>query len=326
MSFLTNKYGPLPAWGWGAAAGGAVLLMKLSKGGGRPKGPPNPPGQQVRGTEDQSKGITQSVTAMGYGSLDSKIDASFFGNEVFNYSGPGAVPWLGISDYADIFPVGMGKDGRHPRHRHSARHRAYLAGVGVRDTDWGPTGAGGIGLHRPNWQGESAPAGGEGFQNSGQATFSGQRGGSTWGMAGGGGPHAQKTTMGTPLNTYLSQHGDTFDNVANKMWGPGMNGTLIHQANPGLAKSPSHEIGPGHMLNIPSAPPIGLAPSGVAGNGVGPGSWQAASRSRGAGKAMGEIAPPDEDLSTASKIGERPQPGRGGHGKRGGRGIQKARQ
>lgn len=312
MSFLTNKYGPLPAWGWGAAVGGLVLLAKLSKGGGgaRPPGPPPPFGGPDMGTEPSNKGIGASVTAFGYGNLDSKINASFFGNGVVEMSSEE------LADvYTDIFPVGMG----------------------IRSQTRVPTGAGGIGTHGPRWAGESAPAGGEGFQNYGQGTGP-RRPANRRPIGlnfhehhhGGGSPHPQKTTMGSPLNTYMSQHGDTFDNVANKMWGPGQNGTLIHQANPGLAGDPHSSIAPGHMLNIPSAPPIGLAPSGVAGNGVGPGSWQPSTRSRQQGRGMhhqfgvaGAGHGDDDDLSTASAMGERPKPGRGGHGKRHGRGIQK---
>jgi phage tail protein X len=115
--------------------------------------------------------------------------------------------------------------------------------------------------------------------------------------------------MGVALNTYRSQHGDNFHNVANKMWGPGQSGETIHQANPGIAGGPSDPIEPGHMLNIPSAPPVGTAPSGEAGNGVGAGSWKGSTRARNMSASLhtnpiGDQGKDDE---------KRPRPGTAGH-------------
>lgn len=38
---LTRKLGPLPAWGWGVAIGGAILVAKLVKGGSSSTATPN---------------------------------------------------------------------------------------------------------------------------------------------------------------------------------------------------------------------------------------------------------------------------------------------
>lgn len=38
-NFLTNKVGPLPAWGWGAIAGGGILVLKMSSGKKKPVDP-----------------------------------------------------------------------------------------------------------------------------------------------------------------------------------------------------------------------------------------------------------------------------------------------
>lgn len=300
--FLTNKLGPLPVWGWGAIAGGALLLFGGHKAT-QPKGYPGPAPGSVSGTEPQNKGLTIDVNAAGYGSLDSKINGSFFGNGVVELAS------LNMEDvYSDVFPVGMGGQIR------------SLGGV--------PSGAGGIGTHTKRWEGEAPPVGGEGYQNYGQGTGPRKaRNTRPIGLNfhehhhGGGGPHPQKTTMGSPIHTYMTQHGDNMHNVANKLWGPGQNGTLIHQANPGIAGSPDEALHPGHMLNIPAAPPIGLAPSGVAGNGVGAGTWTTSTRARGMGKGQGMgIGATLEADAEAGKMGVRPRPGKAGHRRREGRG------
>lgn len=305
MSFLTTKYGPLPAWAWGGLAGGSLLLMKMagSGGGGNRGGSPDPPGRisaegEARVTAGQNTGQVSAVTDFGYGPSDSMISASFFGNGILDHSGPTSIPW-GIDGYSDVFNV--------------------------------PNGSGGVGTHSPRWAGDAPPAGGEGYQNYGQSTGphksrNSRPIGLNYREHGCGGPHPQKTTMGSPIGSYMSQHGDTMDNVANKMWGPGQNGNLIHQANPGIASTPSSPMDPGHQLNIPSAPPVGLAPSGVSGNGVGAGSWKQSTRSRMSSAGLHDIRPEqNDDLSAAGKMGKRPAPGKGGHGKRGGRGIQRGR-
>lgn len=326
MSFLTQKYGPLPAWGWGAVAGGGLLVAKMAGSGGRQSGHGNDPSGHLTGeaeaqiTAGQNTGAVSAVTDFGYGPSDSRIDGSFFGNEMLDHSGPMSIG-ADIRGYVDIFPQGM----------HGHRHHHHGPGE-IYGNDNVPSGAGGVGTHRARWYGEAPPAGGEGYQNYGQSTGPHKsRSGRPIGLnyrehRGGGGPHAQKTTMGTPLNTYMSQHGDTMDNVANKMWGPGQNGTLIHQANPGIAHTPQSEMHAGHHLKIPSAPPVGLAPSGVAGNGVGSGAWKQSTRSRMTSAGLYDVGQPQaEELSSAGIMGARPKPGKSGHGKRGGRGIQKGR-
>lgn len=290
---LTNKLGPLPVWGWGALAAGSLLLLGGHKTAQRAEGNAPAPGS-VSGTSPQNKGLTVDVTAQGYGDLDSKINGSFFGNGVVELAS------LNMEDvYSDVFPVGMGGQIR------------SLGGV--------PTGAGGIGTHTKRWDGEAPPVGGEGYQNYGQGTGPSQpRNTRPIGLNfleghhhGGGAPHPQKTTMGSPIKTYMTQHGDNMDNVANKMWGPGQNGTLIHQANPGIAGNPQEALTPGHMLKIPAAPPIGLAPSGVAGNGVGAGTWTASTRARGMGKGQGMgVGATIEADASAGKIGARPHAGK----------------
>lgn len=323
MSFLTNKYGPLPAWGWGAAAGGAVIAAKMSKHKKGKHGTGGDHHAEQHGTAAQSHGSTP-VTDMSA----THIDGSFFGNDIFDYSGPMAIPIGGFENYVDVFPNGL-----HGRHRHHHRHhphsseQLYLASLGVHDRNWAPVGAGGIGEHHARWQGEVPPVGGEGFQNHGQSAFVGQRP-STNSLNGyhngfkthhgGGIPHPQITSMGTPLTTYLTQAGDSFDKIANKLWGPGLNGNLIQTTNPGMSNDTHSELPPGHSINIPAAPPVGTAPSGVAGNGVGAGANQVATRTKISGALGMHMA------ITGDQAGNRPKehrgrgrshPGKAGHKK-----------
>lgn len=81
MSFLTNKIGPLPAWGWGAVAGGGLLLLK-AKGGKPPAGQdPNAPGA--------TPGAPGASTAVMYGgSGNNYADPTFGGGSLGMYSWP----------------------------------------------------------------------------------------------------------------------------------------------------------------------------------------------------------------------------------------------
>lgn len=297
-------------------------LLDYFRKGRRPQ-PSNDPYTTV----PQNMGSGTPVTSFGYGPLVSKIDESFFGNGVFE-RGLEDFPWSGIAEYGDIFPAGMGGGSRpHPRHH---RHREWNTGYGVTEggVQPGPVGSGGIGSHSARFAGEAPPAGGEGYQNGGQSTLPGQMPSFDSQMgwnSGGGVPYPQRSTMGAPLKTYLTQHGDSFDRIADKHWGPGMSGTTIHQANPGLTGNSQDEIAPGHMINVPSAPPLGPVPGGVAGNGVGPGANQSPTRSRQHGPGMFSAnVQADASLSAGQGKG-RPAPGTGGSTNRGGRGIQKGR-
>lgn len=331
---LATHYGPLPLWGWGAAAGGGLLLMKARGSGSRkPDGEPGQPLPHPTTTMPQNIGDAHPIPSFGYG-LDAKIDASFFGNEIMDYSGPTSIPWQGFGDYSDVFPFGVdGHHRHHHHHRHSGRE-LHLMSMGIHDRDWVPVGSGGIGTHGPQWMGETAPAGGEGFHNHGQSYFPGQRPSLNslmgWNNGfrehGGGVPHPQKTTMGAPLGSYVTQHGDTFDRIATKMWGPGANGTTMHQANPGLVGTAHDRMPAGHHVNIPSAPPEGLAPAGVSGSGVGTGSWMRQSRARGHGSGMNNVfGRQGTGVDKPEGPSARVAPGKAGAGNRGGRGRQKGR-
>lgn len=84
MSFLTTKYGPLPAWGWGAVAGGGLLLLK-AKGGGKPKAaadPNDPNGAQGAGAPPSSQAF------MYGGSGNNYADQTFGGGALGFYGYP----------------------------------------------------------------------------------------------------------------------------------------------------------------------------------------------------------------------------------------------
>lgn len=86
MSFLTTKYGPLPAWGWGAVAGGGLLLLK-AKGGGKAKSAdPNDPNSSPQG---QGAGAPPSSQAFMYGgSGNNYADQTFGGGSLGFYGYP----------------------------------------------------------------------------------------------------------------------------------------------------------------------------------------------------------------------------------------------
>lgn len=83
MSFLTQKFGPLPAWGWGAVAGGGVFLLSR-KGGGKPKtaDPNDPNGAQGAGAPPSSQAF------MYGGSGNNYADQTFGGGSLGMYSWP----------------------------------------------------------------------------------------------------------------------------------------------------------------------------------------------------------------------------------------------
>lgn len=81
MSFLTNKFGPLPVWGWGAVAGGGLLLMKMRKPPSA-GGDPNAPGGGMPG----APGASQAV--MFGGSSNTLTDPTWGGGSLGMYSWP----------------------------------------------------------------------------------------------------------------------------------------------------------------------------------------------------------------------------------------------
>lgn len=86
MSFLTTKYGPLPAWGWGATAGGGLLLMKMSKGGGKPKSAD--PNADPNAQQGQPGGPPASQAFMYGGSGNNYADQTFGGGSLGMYGWP----------------------------------------------------------------------------------------------------------------------------------------------------------------------------------------------------------------------------------------------
>src|SRR4051794_34810931 len=84
-NFLTNKIGPLPAWGWGAIAGGGVFLLAKKGGGGKPKPEPDP--NDPNGA--QGAGAPPASQAFMYGgSGNNYADQTFGGGSLGMYSYP----------------------------------------------------------------------------------------------------------------------------------------------------------------------------------------------------------------------------------------------
>lgn len=86
-NFLTHKYGPLPAWGWGAVVGGGLLVMKLrassaAKAPDDPAADPNNPGAGAGG----SSGSGSSTAFLTGGS--GNVDNTFGGGSLGMYSYP----------------------------------------------------------------------------------------------------------------------------------------------------------------------------------------------------------------------------------------------
>lgn len=148
MSFLTTKYGPLPAWGWGVAAGGGILLLKARK----PKPPADPAAAQAPGA---------STAVMYGGSGNNYADPTFGGGSLGMYSWPYAgggsmfvnlfrhpfgdswlygghgYPWHAF-DRHPFFNWGgiFGDHDRDDRHHEFDRGRSWGHGDGDRGVGW----------------------------------------------------------------------------------------------------------------------------------------------------------------------------------------------
>lgn len=342
MMDLKGKVGPLPLWGWGAVvAGGAFLLIK--SGGGSAKqgsggqGTAKLPTYKTDSTLTQNIGDSYPVNQFGYGPSDSYISDSFFGSPLSLWTA-GPMDYTGLfhdhrdrdrQDWdtrgrkrgrgggrSDRDMVSHGRRGDRDNDQHGER---AFDNRGGSDNGFGndsPAGAGGFGYHHskgPRFP--SAPTGGEGYDNGGQ-NFIGAGGGPA---RTGGNPWSQQTTMGTQGQQYLVQKGDTLNGIAQKLWGPGSDGSSIQQANSGVLGGGGQNGGlaQGLLLTIPGAPQSGPpAPGGPAGNGIGGGSVSANGSNYGVGAAYGDHKGAGTSMAGASGGGSPTEGQSGGNSSR----------
>lgn len=271
MSFLTKKAGPLPVWGWGAvAAGGAFMLFRKSaapktNGSDASSGGQSIPNYNFKTTLSQNNGWdTVPYSPHPYGSMVSEIDGSFFGD------GPLSLWTGGPMEYTDVFRDHQGRDRGVGRYRGRDRE-GYGPHSGGRDHFNPPPGGGGFGYH--HWKGPGfppPPSGGEGYDNGGDHFYGGTGGGPA---RTGGNPWNQQVTQGTQGGQYHVQRGDTYQSVADKLWGPGSDFSGLQSANGGQRVGRNGQLSAGITLTVPGAPSSGPpAPGGPAGNGIGGGS------------------------------------------------------
>ena len=347
MIDLKEKLGPFPLWVYG---GGVAVLafVAISKGkagaaksGSGGQGTGKLPNYNTTSTLTQDIGDSYAVNQFGYGPSDSFINDSFFGSPLSLWT-------AGPMDYTGMFHDHRDRDrqdwdsdggGRRRRHRHKGRHDRDMDSHGRRgdrddddrhgerafdnrggsDNGFGgdtPPGAGGFGYHHskgPRFP--SAPPGGEGFDNGGQ-NFIGAGGGPA---RTGGNPYAQQTTMGTQGQQYLVQKGDTLNGIAQKLWGPGSEGSSIQQANSSNlgGRGSNGNLPQGLLLTIPGAPQSGPpAPGGPAGNGIGGGSISANGSNYGVGAAYGDHKGAGTSMAGASGGGSPTEGQSGGNSSR----------
>jgi LysM domain len=272
---------PIVWIGGALAASGAGLMYYRSKTH-QPADGQNMPGGQTVGNidavnafsatiENQSLGFDAYPIDYAAGPSISFIDQGFFG------AGPQSA-WFGRpADYADVFADYRGDPNEWERRHNRGGRGAYR--FHGRDrfgrertdeySDHRP-GAGGFGRHRPRWNGESPPSGGEGYENDGQ-NYIGFGGGPARGA---GMPWQQQTTMGTSGQDYRIQQGDSLTGIASKFWGDGSSYQGLQAANNNLGGYGGNDQLPvGGSISIPGAPQSGPpAPGGPAGNGIGGGS------------------------------------------------------
>lgn len=327
MAFdLKAKVGPLPLWGWGAVvAGGAFVLIKsgggtAAKQGSGGQGTGTLPTYNSDTTLTQTIGDAYPVNQFGYGPNDSYISDSFFGSPLSLWT-------AGPMDYTGMFRDHRNRDRQqwdtHGRGGRSRGRRDRGRGGqdafdnrGGSDNGFGqnsPPGGGGFGYHHskgPRFP--SAPPGGEGFDNGGQSFVGGSGGGRA---QNGGNPYAQQTTSGTQGQQYLVQKGDTLNGIAQKLWGPGSDGSSIATANAGaLGNGKSNgQLAQGLLLTIPGAPQSGPpAPGGPSGNGIGGGSISANGSNYGVGGAYDNTGPGGGTSSAGASGGGSPTEGQSG--------------
>lgn len=156
MSFLTTKYGPLPAWGWGAIAGGGLLLLKAKSkgGGGNPNaGDPNAPNGMPGGPNNA--GASQAFMYGGSGNIDQTFGGGSLGMYSWPYAGGGNQfvnlfrhPWgdswrygghgypFHAFDRQPFFNFGGLFGERGERHDFDERGRGFGHGDGDRGRSW----------------------------------------------------------------------------------------------------------------------------------------------------------------------------------------------
>lgn len=108
MSFLTTKYGPLPLWGWGAAAGGGLLVLKMRKGSQQAQNPNQDPNQTIAPGAG-APGASQAFMFGGSGNIDQTFGGGSLGMYGYPYYG-------GSNMFVNLFRHPWGDSWMYGRH------------------------------------------------------------------------------------------------------------------------------------------------------------------------------------------------------------------